>query len=110
MYPGKELMSLKNELTECIISTLKSDTSLFQKIKDDPNVSILEITIAKFAQEAAKGSAPHLQFLLDRTIGKPKEEKIDRTEDDTEVIEMIPKEKLLALVTEHYDNKRLLDK
>lgn len=105
-YP-KEVLKFKQELRSCIVETLSSDTSVFKKIKENPNATLMEIIVARFAQEACKGSTFHFQFLLDRTIGKPKESSTKGEENTPEVIEMIPKEKLLALVTEHYDNKRL---
>lgn len=106
-YP-RELVAFKQELRSCIVETLSSDTSVFEAIKENPKATLMQIIVARFAQEACKGSTFHFQFLLDRTIGKPKEVSTKGEENTPEIIEMIPKEKILALVTEHYDNKRLI--
>lgn len=70
----------------------------------NPESKVMDVVIGAVIQRAVKdGDYARLSFLLDRTIGKVREEtSIDITSQDADAkLENVPREKLVAMVREY---------
>ncbi len=103
----KEVREFSHELRACIVKTLKADPSYINEIISSGKTrSNMELIVAQYVVESVKGSIDHFKLLLSRSIG-PEPKAADTSDPEhAEVIDLIPKEVVIRVLTEHYDRQR----
>lgn len=100
--PGSTLLikHTRHNILQRISEFLDSDFTRMQEVLTDPQAKSLDKLICSIIVHAVKtGDERKFAFLLGYTIGKPKEFEEEKTEvDRTKILDLVPREKLKALV------------